>query len=98
MAFSSSLAWLSGRPKSERGGRASREPRPRPAAGRPSFVPRLEGLEDRTVLSTLTVTSSADDGTSGTLRAVLAAANPGDTVSFAPSLNKQTITLTQGQL
>src|SRR5262249_44592887 len=92
MAFSSSLARLTGRPQPWRAGQASRRSRLR------SFVPRLEGLEDRTVPSTLTVTSSADDGTSGTLRAVLAAASPGDTVNFAPSLNKQTITLTQGQL
>jgi hypothetical protein len=69
------------------------------AAGhRPTFVPRIEALEDRTVLSTLTVTSTADDGSSGTLRALLATASPGDTIQFAPQLSGKTITLKQGQL
>src|SRR5438552_19217029 len=62
------------------------------------FVPRLETLEDRTVLSTLTVTSPLDDGSAGTLRAVIGAASPGSTIVFASSLNNKTITLTQGQL
>jgi hypothetical protein len=65
---------------------------------RPSFVPRLETLEDRTVLSTLTVTSAADDGSSGTLRAVIASASSGDTIAFDPSLKGQTITLASGEL
>jgi hypothetical protein len=64
----------------------------------PRFVPRLEPLEDRTVPSTLTVSSAADDGSSGTLRAVIAAANPGDTIVFAKQLKGDTITLIQGQL
>jgi hypothetical protein len=62
------------------------------------IVPRLEALEDRTVPSTLTVTSAADDGSAGTLRAVIAAANSGDTINFDPSLAGQTITLTRGEL
>jgi hypothetical protein len=49
------------------------------------------------VPSTLTVTSTADSG-AGTLRAEIAAANPGDTINFDPSLNGQTITLTSGDL
>jgi hypothetical protein len=61
-------------------------------------VPRLETLEDRTVPSTLMVTSAADDGSAGTLRAVIAGANSGDTINFAPSLDGQTITLTRGEL
>src|SRR5262249_23233645 len=60
-------------------------------------VPRLEALEARDVPSTLTVTSAADDGGSGTLRAVLAGAQSGDTVVFAHRLIGHTITLTQGQ-
>src|SRR5262249_55425123 len=65
---------------------------------RPNFVPRIEALEDRTVLSTLTVTSAADDGSSGTLRAMLATASPGNNIQFAPQLYGRTITLKQGQL
>jgi uncharacterized protein (TIGR03118 family) len=61
-------------------------------------MPRLEALEDRTVPSTLTVTSAADDGSAGTLRAVLASASSGDTVMFDPSLAGQTIALTSGEL
>jgi hypothetical protein len=55
-------------------------------------------LEDRQVLSTLTVTSAADDGSSGTLRAVISAASPGDTITFAKQLRGSTITLQQGEL
>jgi hypothetical protein len=58
----------------------------------------LEALEDRALPSTLTVSSAADNGSSGTLRAVLAAAQSGDTIRFARQLDGQTITLTQGQL
>src|SRR6266498_5496962 len=44
------------------------------------------------------VTSAADDGTPGTLRAVIAAAAAGDTITFDGALTGQTITLTGGQL
>ncbi|HEY7425245.1 MAG TPA: choice-of-anchor Q domain-containing protein [Gemmataceae bacterium] len=74
--------------------RPRRRDRPLPAR----IVPRLEVLEDRTVPSTLTVTSAADNFSAGTLRVVLAAANSGDTINFAPSLAGQTISLTQGEL
>jgi len=49
------------------------------------------------VPSTLTVTSAADSG-AGSLRADIAAAQPGDTIAFAPNLAGQTITLTSGEL
>ena len=88
-------SWLKAAQRKARTRRAGRRPE-RLAPGR--FVPRLEALEDRTVLSTLTVTSAADDGSSGTLRAVIASAHKGDTIVFDPSLDGQTITLTQGQL
>jgi fibronectin-binding autotransporter adhesin len=66
---------------------------------RPSWqAPLLEPLEDRALPSTLTVTSAADDGSAGTLRAVLAAAHNGDTIVFSKKLDGQTITLTAGQL
>src|SRR5947209_16982329 len=72
----------------------------RPAVGhRPArWRPRLEVLEDRFVPSTLTVTSAADDGTSGTLRAVIGAASPGSTIVFDHRLDGKTIALTRGQM
>ncbi len=69
----------------------------KPARQGRSFVPRLELLEDRTVLSTLIVTNPADSG-DGSLRAILALASSGDTITFDPSLAGQTITLTSGEL
>jgi hypothetical protein len=62
----------------------------RPSASR--FRPQLEVLEGRDVPSTLTVTNNLDFG-GGTLRADIAAANPGDTINFAPSFDGQTIQL-----
>ena len=50
---------------------------------------QLESLESRRLLSALTVSSAADSGI-GSLRAQIAAAQSGDTVSFAPSLAGQT--------
>src|SRR5262249_54785902 len=57
-----------------------------------SFVPSLKPLEDRTVLSTLTVTNPADGG-DGSLRAAIATAQSGDQIVFDTSLKGQTITL-----
>src|SRR5262245_36086056 len=57
----------------------------------------LEALEDRQLLSTLTVTSAADHGP-GTLRRAIVSAKSGDTIHFSPSLNGQTIGLTSGEL
>src|SRR5579875_644849 len=86
----SSLRSVSGR-KTNRRGETVRLRR------RASFVPRLEALEDRLCLSTLTVTNTNDSG-AGSLRAALAAAQNGDTINFAPSLEGQTIALTSGQV
>jgi hypothetical protein len=61
------------------------------------FVPRLEILEARTLLSTLTVTNDLDSGP-GSLRASITNAKSGDTIVFAPSLNGQTITLTSDEI
>src|SRR5215471_21562118 len=61
------------------------------------FLPQLEVLEDRTVLSTLTVLNTLDSG-AGSLRDVIAHAKDGDTIVFAPGLAGQTITLTSDQL
>jgi hypothetical protein len=62
-----------------------------------SFVPRLEPLEDRTVLSTLTVTNPADSG-DGSLRAAIAVAQSGDQIVFDTGLKGQAISLTSGLL
>src|SRR6516165_817335 len=70
-----------------RGRRLERHPRQR-------FVPWLEGLESRTLLSTFTVLNNGD----GSLRAMLALASSGDTIDFAPDLTGQTITLTNAEL
>jgi hypothetical protein len=61
------------------------------------FRPRLEVLEGRWLPSTLTVMNNLDSGP-GSLRADIAAAQSGDKIVFAPSLNGQTITLTSGEL
>jgi predicted outer membrane repeat protein len=86
------ISWLRNR-------MTGRPPMRRPAAGTPTarFRPQLEVLEGRDVPSTLTVTSAADSGT-GSLRAEIAAAQPGDTIVFSPSLDDQTIKLTSGEL
>src|SRR5262249_21154357 len=68
---------LRGRASSRRRQQTQRQPA---RLGR-SFVPRLELLEDRTVLSTLTVTNPADSG-DGSLRAVIATAQSGDQIVF----------------
>jgi hypothetical protein len=60
-------------------------------------VPQLLVLEDRTVLSVLTVLNNADSG-AGSLRDTIAAAQSGDTIIFDPSLAYETITLSSGPL
>jgi hypothetical protein len=72
-------------------------PAPQPRREAVWFRPQLETLERRDLPSTLTVTSAADSGP-GSLRADIAAAQPNDTIVFAPSLNGQTIKLTSGEL
>jgi hypothetical protein len=63
----------------------------------PSFLPRLECLEDRTVLSTLTVLNNFDNGV-GSLRDAIVHARDGDTIAFDDDLAGHTITLTSGAL
>jgi hypothetical protein len=62
-----------------------------------SFRPQPESLENRRLLSALTVTTAADSG-AGSLRAEIAAAKSGDSIDFASSLKGKTITLTSGEL
>lgn len=60
------------------------------------FRPRLDALEDRSLLSTLTVTNTHDSGP-GSLRAAIQSSSTGDTIAFAHSVSG-TITLTSGPL
>jgi hypothetical protein len=91
MWFDSLLLWREGtsgrRPGARRNSARVRRP----------FVPRLESLEARTVLSTLTVLNNLDKG-AGSLRDAITNAKDGDTIVFAPGLAGQTITLTSDQL
>src|SRR6516165_8714141 len=75
----------------------TRSPRRERSAPKWRFLPRLDRMEDRTLLSTVTVLNNHDSGP-GSLRAAIAAANSGDTIDFAPSLTGQTIKLTGGEL
>ena len=64
-----------------------------------SFTPRLEGLEDRALLSAISVLNTDDSGP-GSLREAIAAANTTveeDVISFAKGVNG-TIKLTSGEL
>jgi hypothetical protein len=54
-------------------------------------------MEDRTLLSPLTVSNNQDSG-SGSLRATISAATSGATINFSSKLAGQTITLTSGPL
>jgi len=87
------FSWLRTRTPSATRSRRTHRPARRPAG----FRPQLESLDDRLVPSTLTVTNNLDSG-AGSLRAEIAAANPGDTIKFASSVDGQTITLTSGNL
>ena len=60
-------------------------------------LPRLLALEERTLLSVLTVTNTNDSGT-GSLRAEVAASQSGDTIVFSHKVHGQTITLTSGPI
>src|SRR5689334_5396788 len=85
-------------------------PSPRHAGSRPpppdrrrqtSFRPRPEALEDRTVLSTISVWLSGDGGGLGTLRNAVARANlspDADTILLAGDLVDHPIVLTGGPL
>src|SRR5262249_1272104 len=81
-----------------------RKPNAKPRTSRratSTFRPRLEVLEGREVPSTLTVTNNLDSYYSpppGSLRAEIAAAQPGDTIVFHQSLKGKTITLGGSEL
>ncbi len=68
---------------------------------RHGLLPALLVLEDRRLLSTFDVTSTADDGSTGTLRWAVAQANAASspsTIDFQLSSTPATIALTQGPL
>ena len=69
---------------------------------RPRLRPTVSELEGRTLLSTFTVTSTADNGSAGTLRWAVEQANASDqasTINFSSQFNTpQKITLTGGPL
>jgi hypothetical protein len=85
--LSQRIAWLT---------RLVRHPSARCPVRRPRFRPALEGLEERALLSTLSVANLNDSGP-GSLRDCLARAHSGDTIAFASDL-QGTITLTSGEL
>src|SRR5438445_10636447 len=94
MLLHSMLDYLKSDPLRTRAGRKQGvAPRKRPAKCRLY----LEALECRALPSTLIVLNNADSG-DNSLRAMLALASGGDTITFAPSLAGQTITLTSGEL
>jgi len=69
----------------------------------PTHLPRIMALENRILLSALSVTNTLDDGSNGSLRWAVGQANSlmeADTITFDPSVfaTPQTITLTAGQL
>ena len=76
-------------------GDPERQPRARPSRRR--FVPQLDGLEEKILLSTLKVTSLGDSG-HGTLRDAIASANDGDKIAFSAALDHGTILLTSGEI
>src|SRR5437773_1063486 len=74
-------------------GHKARSPRRAP------FKPALHILEDRTVLSTFTVSSTSDSiADPGSLRYAVTHADDGDLIGFSPSLASQSIYLTSGNL
>src|SRR5581483_8993244 len=77
--------------------RPRNRPQPWPAYRWQPLGLHVEALEDRMVLSTLTVLNNADSG-AGSLRAVLGSASDGDTIVFDHHLAGQTISLTTGPL
>ncbi|MDX2039413.1 MAG: choice-of-anchor Q domain-containing protein [Isosphaeraceae bacterium] len=89
----------------------NRTPARRPRAARAStllghrrsFQPALFALEERTLLSTFTVSNTLDDGSAGSLRWAIGQANSAtgaDTIDFDAAVfaTPQTITLTGGEL
>ena len=90
-------SWLPRRGTKSRIAREGRRSAMQRRPSQPGYKPRVETLEDRLQLSTLTVLNNADSGP-GSLRDTITAAAGGDTINFASSLKGQTIALTSGQL
>jgi hypothetical protein len=99
------LSTLWPRPRTRTGATEARNTS-KPTRRKATFRPQLEALDDRLVPAKVTpaptpttwvVTNNLDSGT-GSLRAEIAAANPGDIIDFAPGLAGQTIQLTSDEL
>ncbi len=73
-----------------------RPPRRHALGGRRSSRPLIEVLEDRTLLNVDFVSNTNNSGT-GSLRATISSASPGDTIKFESGVTG-TITLTSGEL
>lgn len=72
-------------------------PKQRTRRSRHRVRPKLDQMETRELLSTLTVTNANDSGP-GSLRATVGLANTGDVVQFSKSLDFAEITLTSGEI
>jgi predicted outer membrane repeat protein len=88
--------WLHDKTSGDRPHASAGPRRAKPRSAQRSRL-QFEALENRRVLSTVTVFNTLDSG-SGSLRAAIASAHRGDTIAFASSLAGQTITLTSGEL
>jgi hypothetical protein len=75
---------------------AASSARNRTVRTRACLVAAIEPLEQRTLMSTIPVTTLADDGSAGSLRAALAVAQDGDTIDASGITG--TIALTSGPL
>jgi hypothetical protein len=71
--------------------------RPRPASWNPLSTVPAECLEQRVLLSIITVTSTADSG-NGSLRDAIASAANGDEIEFAAATDGTPIVLSSGEL
>jgi hypothetical protein len=64
-------------------------------SSRRQFLPRVDLMEDRTLLSMVTVMNNHDSGP-GSLRAAITTAASGETIDFANSLKGETISPSTG--
>jgi fibronectin-binding autotransporter adhesin len=85
------------RPRFDRSGLAGRAGRRRCNSTRRSLRPNIDALEQRALLSTVVTVTNRNDSGSGSLRAAINSATPGEVINFAKSA-QGTITLSSGPL